>query len=118
MQGLSQILNTKLPVYMKRRSFSGNQNDKTPVQRGFIIIGIISTGELEGYRGFVIKLLTSLSIISTGELEGYRGRSSATSWRALIISTGELEGYRGPTGIALAASSIISTGELEGYRGA
>ena len=53
-----------------RTIFISNESKKAPVHRGFLGVGIVPTGELEGRQDMLNQLGRVLRIVPTGELEG------------------------------------------------
>ena len=53
-----------------RTIFISNESKKAPVHRGFLGVGIVPTGELEGLQDVGDDGLVHRAIVPTGELEG------------------------------------------------
>ena len=53
-----------------RTIFISNESKKAPAHRGFLGVGIVPTGELEGRQDSARHALPPSSIVPTGELEG------------------------------------------------
>ena len=57
-----------------RTIFISNESKKAPVHRGFLGVGIVPTGELEGRQDYIARLDDAGLIVPTGELEGRQDR--------------------------------------------
>ena len=59
-----------------RTIFISNESKKAPVHRGFLGVGIVPTGELEGRQDRSVLLDRPAGIVPTGELEGRQDYAS------------------------------------------